>query len=123
MISCEINILSSFCVCVILKYTYLISSEPISVGYERTDYSTTEMEGGVELCAIILQPEEGIALREFSLAVVISSTGNFTQGNLLYTPTVVTLKVYLFEESMIKIQCSIIPNLHYHSYLSRNSNI
>ena len=79
------------------------------------------MEGEVELCAVILQPEEGIALREFSLAVVISSTGNFTHSNLLYTPTVVTLKVYLCEESMI--QCSIIPNLHYHSYLSRNSNI
>ena len=40
----------------------------------------------MELCAVILQPEEGIALREFSLAVVISSTGNFTQSNLLYTP-------------------------------------
>ena len=49
-----------------------------------------------------MQPEEGNATREFSLAVVIASTGNFPQGNPLYTPTVVTLKVYLCEESMIK---------------------
>ena len=56
----------------------------------------------MELCAVILQPEEGNATREFSLVVVISSTGNFTQSNSLYTPTVVTLKVYLCEESMIK---------------------
>ena len=60
------------------------------------------MEGELELCAVILQPEEGNATREFSLAVVIASTGNFPQGNPLYTPTVVTLKVYLCEESMIK---------------------
>ena len=72
-------------------FTYLISSEPISVGYEQIHYSTTEMEGGVELCAVILQPEEGNATRVFSLAVVISSIGNFTQSNSLYTPTVVTL--------------------------------
>ena len=48
MISCEIYFF--FWLCVVLKYlTYLISSEPISVGYERTNYSTTEMEDELEL--------------------------------------------------------------------------
>ena len=42
----------------------------ITVGYESTIYTTTEGAGVVEICAIIYDPPEGGALRDF----VVSST-------------------------------------------------
>ena len=46
---------------------------PIVVGYEQTVYTTTESDGGIlELCAIVLQPEERQASRPFTLATVVT---------------------------------------------------
>ena len=48
------------------------------MGYERTEYTVTE-RGSVELCAIIFEPETGVAPRPFQLTV---STDDGTAGNI-----------------------------------------
>ena len=55
------------------------SLDAIEVGYERTEYTVTESQGSVELCAIIFEPETGVAPRPFQLTV---STANGTAGNV-----------------------------------------
>ena len=47
---------------------------PITVGYERTVYTTTDAAGEVELCVVITSPATG-APREFTL-LTSSSTNN-----------------------------------------------
>ena len=42
-------------------------TEPITVGYEFTSYTTSEGQGFVEICAIITEPVSGGAPRPFSL--------------------------------------------------------
>jgi hypothetical protein len=49
----------------------------ITVGYEFTEYTTTEGDGMVEVCAVIREPDSGGAPREFSL---LSTTRNYTAG-------------------------------------------
>ena len=43
----------------------LLSAGSIRVGYEFTQYTTSEGEGVVELCAIIYVPASGVAPRDF----------------------------------------------------------
>ena len=44
---------------------YYISAGPIQVGYEFTQYTTSEGVGVVEQCAIISVPASGVAPRDF----------------------------------------------------------
>ena len=48
-----------------MNYSLLLSAGPIRVGYEFTQYTTSEGEGVVELCAIIYVPASGGAPRDF----------------------------------------------------------
>ena len=48
---------------------------PITVGYEFEVYTTTETNSFVEICAIITQPPDGIAPRDFTVS---STTRNGT---------------------------------------------
>ena len=41
---------------------------PITVGYEFEVYTTTEGMGFVEICAVITQPPNGIAPRDFTVS-------------------------------------------------------
>ena len=45
----------------------LTSTEPITVGYEMSFYTTSEGQGFVELCAAITEPVSGVAPRPFNL--------------------------------------------------------
>ena len=45
---------------------------PITVGYERTVYTTTEGDGSVTLCAIVTEPATGGAPRPFTIAATTS---------------------------------------------------
>ena len=56
---------------------YQISAVDIRVGYERTVYTTPEGDVSVELCAIIYEPNTGVAPRPF---VISYSTENGTAG-------------------------------------------
>ena len=47
-------------------------SGPITVGYERTVYTTTEGDGSVTLCAIVTEPATGGAPRPFIIAATTS---------------------------------------------------
>ena len=48
-----------------MNYSLLLSAGPIRVGYEFIQYTTSEGEGVVELCAIIYVPASGGAPRDF----------------------------------------------------------
>ena len=50
-------------------YTYFVYIAPIEVGYEFTQYVTSEGQGAVDLSIIIFNPPTGGAPREFSLSV------------------------------------------------------
>ena len=53
---------------------------PITIGYELMVYPTTESNGFVEICAVITQPSDGIAPRDF---VVSSKTRDGTASKKL----------------------------------------
>ena len=48
-----------------MNYSLLLSTGFIQVGYEFAQYTTSEGEGVVELCAIIYVPVSGVAPRDF----------------------------------------------------------
>ena len=56
---------------------YHISAADIRVGYERTVYTTPEGEMFVELCAIIYEPDTGVAPQPF---VISYATADDTAG-------------------------------------------
>ena len=51
------------------KCTYFVYIAPIEVGYEFTQYVTSEGQGAVDLSIIIFEPDAGGAPRPFSLLV------------------------------------------------------
>ena len=60
-----------------MNYSLLLSAGPIQVGYEFTQYTTSEEEGVVELCAIIYVPAFGVAPRDF---VIEANTTDASAG-------------------------------------------
>lgn len=52
-------------------------TDPITVGYESTVYTTDEGQSQVELCAVIFVPDDGGAPRPFS---ILASTTDDTAG-------------------------------------------
>ena len=54
-----------FLVTLSCSHSLLLSAGAIQVGYEFTQYTTSEGAGVIELCAIISVPASGVAPREF----------------------------------------------------------
>ena len=50
------------------------SAADICVGYERTIYTTPEGDVSVELCAIIYEPDTGVAPRPFVISYVTAAS-------------------------------------------------
>ena len=61
--------------------TGLLFTDPIRVGYERSEYTTDEGQMEVELCAIIYEPPSRVAPRPF---FIFASTMDGTAGTYTY---------------------------------------
>ena len=68
------------CACTLFLCKICTHIGPITIGYELMVYPTTESNGFVEICAVITQPSDGIAPREF---VVSSRTRDGTASKKL----------------------------------------
>ena len=54
---------------------------PITVGYEFGVYTMSESNSFIEICAVITQPRDGIALRDFTVS---STTRDGTASKRIY---------------------------------------